>query len=113
MSNLDFAQESYKEIVGKFLLGIQTKRLVDFSLFQEVEKQTKLLASFFKDQELVSKSLLNELHTAAKILRTEAPFVKDKSAELIKMAEQLELIFDLILRGEVPSDRIPGVPRLI
>ncbi|WP_218008509.1 hypothetical protein, partial [Janthinobacterium agaricidamnosum] len=72
-----------------------------------------LLARLLKNSELISKSLLNELHTAAKILRAEAPFVKGKSATLVKMAEQLELTFDLILRGECHNDRISGVPRVI
>jgi len=54
---------------------------------------------------MISKSLLNELYAA--------PFTKDQQAALVKMAEQLELTFDLILRGECLGDRVPGVPRVI
>ena len=113
MSDLDSAQESFKEKVGDFLLSVQTMKTIDSQAFQEVDAQARLLARILKDRELISKSLLNALHTAARILCAEAPYVKDQSAMLVKMAEQLELTFDLILRGECHSDRVPGVPRVI
>lgn len=113
MSDLDSARESFKEKASAFLLSIQTMKVVDSQAFQEVDAKAKLLSRLLKDRELISKSLLNELHMAAKILRAEAPYVKGQSATLIKMAEQLELTFDLILRGECQSDRVPGVPRVI
>lgn len=113
MSDLDFAQESFKEKVGNFLLSVQTTKTVDSQAFQEVNEQARLLARILKDRELISKSLLNELHAAARILRAEAPYVKGQSATLVKMAEQLEMTFDLIIRGECHSDRVPGVPRVI
>lgn len=113
MSDLDSAQESFKENVGNFLLSVQTMKTINSTAFQEVNAQAKLLARLLKDRELISKSMLNELHTAAKIMRAEAPYVKGQSVTLVEMAEQLELTFDLILRGECHSDRVPGVPRVI
>jgi hypothetical protein len=88
-------------------------KAIDPQVFQEIHAQARLLACLLKDRELISKSLLNELHTAARILRAEAPYVKGQSVALVKMAEQLELTFDLILLGECHSDRVPGVPRVI
>lgn len=113
MNDLDQAHESFKQKVGEFLLAVQTTKAIDPQAFQGVDAQARLLARLLKNSEFISKSLLNELHTAARILRAEAPFVKGQSATLVKMAEQLELTFDLILRGECHSDRIPGVPRVI
>jgi hypothetical protein len=113
MNDLDLAQESFRLKVGDFLLSVQTMKAINPQAFLEVDAQARLLARLIKDKELISKSLLNELHMAARILRAEAPFIKDQQATLVKMAEQLELTFDLILRGECHSDRVPGVPRVI
>jgi hypothetical protein len=113
MSDLDLAQEGFRQKIGDFLLEVQTMKTINPQTFQEVDVKARLLARLLKDRELISKSLLNELHTAARILRAEAPFIKDQHVALVKMAEQLELTFDLILRGECHSDRIPGVPRVI
>ncbi len=113
MNDLDLTQESFKQKVGDFLLAVQTMKTINPLAFQEVDAQARLLARLLKDRELISKSLLNELHTAARVLRAEAPFAKDQTITLVKMAEQLELTFDLILCGECHSDRVPGVPRVI
>lgn len=113
MSDLESAQESFKQKIGGLLLSVQTMKAIDSQVLQEVDIAARLLASLLKDQESISKSLLNELHMAAKILRAEAPYVKEQSGTLIKIAEQLELTFDLILRGECHGDRVPGVPRVI
>ncbi|MGE7955218.1 hypothetical protein ACQKQA_01240 [Pseudomonas sp. NPDC089530] len=113
MNDLDLLQKSFRQKIGDFLLAVQTTKTISSQAFQEIDAQSKLLARLLKDKELISKSLLNELYTAARILRAEAPFAKDQQAALVKMAEQLELTFDLILRGECPSDRVSGVPRVI
>lgn len=113
MNDIDLIQDGFKYKVGDFLLAVQTVKTVNHQAFQEVDAQAKLLARLLKGRELVSKSFLNDLHTAARILRAEAPFIKDQLITLVKMAEQLELTFDLILRGECHADRTPGVPRII
>jgi precorrin-6x reductase len=113
MNDLDLAQEDFRKKIGDFLIVLQTMGGINQQIFQEIDIQAKLLARLLKDRELISKSLLNELHIAVKILRAEAPFAKDQQVSLVRMAEQLELTFDLILRGECHNDRIPGVPRVI
>ncbi|WP_139236823.1 hypothetical protein [Rugamonas rubra] len=113
MNDLEFVQEDFKEKVGSFILAVQTMKIVDYKVAQDVVCQSKLLARLLKDKELVSKSILNELYTAARMLRTEAPFIKGHSDALVEMAEQLELTFYLILRGECHDDRVSGVPRVI
>jgi hypothetical protein len=60
----------------------------------------------------VPKSLLKELRFAIKAMRAEAVRHKDHQ-RLLKMADELELTFDLILVGEAHGDRVPGVPRII
>jgi len=113
MTDLDRAQRRFKEKVGELLLSIQTIRTIDTLAFNEVDTQARLVALLLKGSEFVSKSLLNEFHMASRILRAEAPYFKDKSDILVKMADQLDLTFDLILRGECHGDRVPGVPRII
>lgn len=113
MNDLELARKKFETCIGDFLLSIQTNRIVDHEAFREVDAQAKNLARLLRDKETVSKSLLNGLYTASKILRAEAPYLGGETSSVIKMADQLELIFDLILRGECPADRVPGVPRII
>ncbi len=56
---------------------------------------------------------MNELRVATKVLRAEAPYVDGGRNDLESMADKLEITFDLILKGESPEDRVPGVPRII
>ena len=113
MNELELVQELFKDRIGVVILLIQTSHKIDIKAFQEADVQARLLARLFKEYALIPKAMLNELHVAAKILRAEAPYCKSDANTLVKMAEQLEMTFDLILRGECHDDRVPGVPRII
>jgi hypothetical protein len=113
MSDFDILEARFRVHLGQFLLSIQTVRIVDVEAFQEIDRESEELALALKGHPLVPKSLLNELRTATKVLRAEAPYVEGKKNLLIKMADRLEMTFDLILIDECYGDRVPGVPRII
>lgn len=58
-------------------------------------------------------AMLNELKVAIGVLRSETQQLGGEAGKLIEMSNRLEMTFDLILRGESPDDRTPGVPRII
>lgn len=78
-----------------------------------IDHLAQLLAGKLKDNDLLSKSLLNELYLTAKVIRAEAQYIKGESTSLGEMADRIEMIFGLILRGESCDDRKPGVPRIV
>ncbi|MBR0753218.1 hypothetical protein JQ604_13585 [Bradyrhizobium jicamae] len=113
MTKFETSFEQLKLELGDFLLAIQTVRKVDAAAFQRIDREATVLAHALKGQALIPKSLLNELYKASKILRAEAPYIEDRQGDLEAMADTLETTFDLILAGESPDDRLPGVPRII
>lgn len=102
-----------REAISQFIVPLQTSRVVAREAFDKLNQSARLLASTLKDIDSVSKSLLNELYVTFKVIRTEAQFIKEESANLEKMADQIEMTFDLILRGESCDDRKPGVARIV
>ena len=102
-----------REAVFKFLVPLQTTRVIDRAAFEELFQAVKSLATELKRHDLLPKALLNEVHTTSKVLRNEAPYFRGETTELEGMANKLELVFNLILLGEGMEDRVPGVPRII
>jgi hypothetical protein len=113
MTDFEETRERFETDLGHFLLDIQTIRKVDRVAFQKIDRDAEGLARALKGQALVPKALLNDFRIAIKILHAEAPYIPGEQSELIRMANKLEMTFDLILIGESPEDRIPGVPRII
>ena len=105
--------ERYQEELGRFLLQIQTVRVLDHSASERLESDSQELARLLKDQPLVPKSVLREMRTAVKILRAEAPYMPSEQCTINDLADRLEMTFDLILLGEDHGDRRPGVPRVL
>ncbi|MFC5743194.1 hypothetical protein [Dyella tabacisoli] len=113
MTEVNTMREDLKERLFRFLLPIQTERYVDHRAFEDVISRADDAARLLKSYELVPKALLNDLHATSKVLRAEALHIKSETGAMLKMAERLEYVFDLILLGESLEDRIPGVPRII
>ncbi|MBP7000726.1 hypothetical protein [Amaricoccus sp.] len=105
--------ERYQEELGRFLLQIQTVRVLDHSASERLEFDSHELARLLKNQPSVPKSVLREMRTAMKILRAEAPYLPNEEDAMHDMADRLEMTFDLILLGEDHGDRTPGVPRIL
>jgi len=61
---------------------------------------------------VISKQILGTLRDAAKAIRNQAPHVS-AARENLDLADKFELLLDLMIIGESPRDRAPGVPRVI
>lgn len=112
MTKLDDTVQAFTRDIGEFLLDMQTIRKFDADKFSIIKENANRIAVLIKDDKLVSKALLNEFRTAVRILRAESDTSSQRD-KLSESADQLEMIFDLILMGESVDDRKPGVPRIL
>jgi hypothetical protein len=113
LSEIGRLEDRLRDELGRFLLAIQTERVVDLNALQKVDHEAADIARHLKGEALVPKSLLRELRFGIKILRAEAPYVRGETSRLNDLADKLEMTFDLILLDESYEDRVPGVPRVL
>ena len=109
---LDSQIAAFSQEIGEFIYKIQTARKLDANQFRRAEIALTSIAEALRHTTLLPKSLLNELRTAIRILRAENDHFEDRH-QLGQLADKLEHLFDLILMGETPADRVPGKPRII
>jgi hypothetical protein len=102
-----------REAFTRFFVPFQTMQGVDVAAFERLHALSVELMRSYKGKDLVSKSLLNELYSAPKIIRAESIHRKSDRQVLEQMADKLEMCFGLLLLDEIPEDRKPGVPRIV
>ena len=102
-----------KEAITDFLVPLQTTRVIKQDAFERLHSSAKEICRQLKGNQLVPKSLLNEIYVTALVIKTEQSHFEDRAALLEEMSHQLEMCFILILKDESPEDRQPGVPRII
>ncbi|GJM24871.1 MAG: hypothetical protein DHS20C16_12860 [Phycisphaerae bacterium] len=110
---LESTAAELRQAITDFLVPLQTTRVVNKDAFARLFTHAQELMPILKEHELVPKSLLNELYRVPLVILAEAPYFKDESEQLDEMAHKIGVCFSRILKGEVPEDRIPGVPRLM
>lgn len=69
-------------------------------------------AEAVKGEHVISKQVLGSLRNAASVIRSQAPYVQQARENLV-LADEFEMLLDLMIIGESPRDRVPGVPRVI
>jgi hypothetical protein len=110
--NLTFF-EAFTLELGDFLGKVQLGRSFDVAAFKRLDEDSRTIAKLLKNRLLIPRFVLNEMRTAMKILRAEAPYMPNEQCAMNDMADRLEMTFDLILLGEDHEDRIPGTPRIL
>lgn len=101
-----------REAVTQFLVPLQTMQPTNVKAFERLHGLVIELMRSYKGNDLVSKSLLNELYTVPRIITTELEHRPAEREILEKMTQQLVFCFDLLLIDELPEERRPGVPRI-
>ena len=102
-----------REAVTQFLIPLQTMQPTDVRAFERLHTLVIELMRSYKGIDRVSKSLLNELYSVPRIISAEIEHRPTERLVLEEMAQKLEYCFGLLLLGEVPEDRKPGVPRIV
>ena len=103
-----------REAVSAFLYPLKTTRAVKKEAFARLESITAEATRICKTDDLLSKALLVEIFITTRAIEPEEEYVAvgDRAA-LREMREKLDVLFYLLIQGESPEDRVPGVPRII
>ena len=102
-----------REAVTQFLVPLRTMQPTDVRAFDCLHSLVVELMRSYKGSDRVSKSLLHELYSVPRVISAELEHRPAERQILEQMAQKLEVCFGLLLLGEVPEDRKPGVPRII
>jgi hypothetical protein len=69
-------------------------------------------AELLRKEYVVSKQILGAIRGAASAIRNHVEFTPNES-EHLSLANEFEMLLDLMIRGEGCSDRQSGVPRVL
>ncbi|MBK6917055.1 MAG: hypothetical protein IPH07_06615 [Deltaproteobacteria bacterium] len=98
-----------KREISEFAVPLQTARQVRSERFDAVIARIGSIARRLQGSDSLPRDLLNEIYFFAQLLRNEAR----QSDALSPLADRVEFLFGLLLKGELPEDRVPGRPRII
>jgi hypothetical protein len=84
----------------------------DTAAFRALLDHLSRKAEAIKDDYVISKQVLRSLRNAASAIRNQAPYVPLARDNLV-LADKFEMLLDLMIIGESPADRVPGVPRIV
>jgi hypothetical protein len=84
----------------------------DAAAFRALFDHLSRKAEAIKDDYFISKQVLGSLRNAASAIRNQAPFVP-LARDNLALADQFEMLLDLMIIGESPANRVPGVPRIV
>jgi hypothetical protein len=111
MRTIDEIERDLRKGITEAVVPLQTTRVVDSAGLDRLVGWAHEGAAALKGREQLPRSFLNELYVVAHVIRAEGEH--NPSTKIPEVADQLEMVFALILRGEEPADRKPGVPRVL
>lgn len=100
------------ELARRSTFRLLAAEVFDRAAFEALKQRVCAKADALKGEYVISKQLLGCLRGAAKAIRNQAPYVP-AAQESAALADEFEMVLDLLIAGENPSDRVPGVPRII
>ena len=89
-----------------------TSQSFDATAFAALREHLSRKAEAVKDEHVISKQVVGSLRNAASAIRNQAPYVLQARKNLA-LADEFEMLLDLMIIGESPGDRVPGVPRIV
>lgn len=108
-NNYDLELEQLEERATGRLLTADTFDGVAFdALYDHVAHKARDL----REVSVVSKQILRSLRQASAAIRSRSEYVPSVHDKL-PVADRFEMLLDLIIIGEHPDDRKPGVPRVV
>ena len=109
MSDLSNNINQLKREISEFAVPLQTIREVRSDHFDAVVGQIESITRCLQGVDSLPRDLLNEVYFFGQVLRNEAR----QNEAISPMADKIEFLFGLLLKGETPEDRVPGHPRII
>ena len=100
------------DLVDRSTSRLLSAEVFDKGAFDALREKICSKAEALKAEYVISKQLLGCLRGAANAIRNQAPYVAAAQKNLA-LADEFELLLDILIAGEVCSDRTPGVPRIL
>lgn len=101
-----------EELDSRATLRLIATETFDGGAFAELWEYLSQKAEAIKRDYVISKQVLGSLRNAANAIRNQALYVP-LARENVELADKFEMLLDLMIIGESPADRTPGVPRII
>lgn len=109
VNNFDLElDELQRRATGRLL----TAETFDLDAFRALRAHICRKAEQLRDEFVISKQLLSCLRGASGAIRNQAPYVT-AARDHLSVADDFELLLDLIIAGEGCEDRRPGIPRIV
>jgi hypothetical protein len=113
MKDFDSILEQLRNNVSLFLFPLKTDRTINVEAFSSLCSVLDEVVRIFKNEQLLPKALLWEIRCTYLSIQAEMDNMKDNVDKLAEMANEIEMYFSILLRGETKDDRTPGKPRII
>ena len=84
----------------------------DAEAFAKLHGYISSKAQELNQEFVLPKQLLKAIRTAAEAVRSRAEYVQD-ARNNISIANDFDMLLDLLIASENPADRQPGVPRIL
>lgn len=84
----------------------------DLSAFRSLLGYLSEKAEAIKGEHVISKQVLGSMRAAASAIRSRATYVQ-QAHDNLGLAAEFDILLDLMIIGESPQDRVPGVPRIV
>lgn len=84
----------------------------DEAAFERLYEYLVGKAGDLREESVLSKQILKCLRQASRAIRSRSEYVASVRDGLA-VADKFEMLLDLLIAGENPSDRRPGIPRII
>ncbi len=101
-------EELQRRATGRLL----SSESFDPTAFQALREHICRKAEDLRSEYVISKQVLKCLHETSGAIRNQAAHVLS-AREHLSVADDFEMLLDLIILGEGCDDRKPGVPRII
>lgn len=101
-------EELHNRSVGR-LLASET---FDAAAFSQLYDYLCAKAERIKDEHVVSKQLISVVFSTQRSIENAAPY-NAQAKEALSLANKFSLLLELVAIGEAPTDRKPGVPRVV
>lgn len=108
-NHFDFELDELQRRSTGRLLAAET---FDRAAFQALREHICRKAEQLRGESVVSKQLLACLRGASEAIRNQASHVA-AAGEHLALADEFDLLLDVIIAGEGCGDRQPGVPRIL
>lgn len=109
LSERDHVAAEMLRYLSDVLNGVQEAKEVRSNAFNAAHVLGRELAKLFRGSEMLTRSLLAALHSAAGVLENEAPYCPDPP-RVIAMANAIRQTFGCLIGGVAHDDSLPGVP---